>query len=193
MSELLDNISNSQSADNKGTDIMANGDTITLTIGEYKCSDGTCAGGGDMLATDDLHGTIRCLNDDASCILNGESSRRGISVSGTGSGKLTIRAIRFRKGKTEYSGGGVAIEDGAEVDFAFCVFDSCEALSGMYGGGGISVLSGSTVVNIYATTFTGNRARGGGQDVYNYGGSMAIHDTCPPPYSANTPRRGEEI
>ena len=173
-------------------DIMANGDTTTLSVGEYKCSDGTCAGDYDMLSTYNLYGTIQCFNDDVSCVLDGQSSRRGMYVVGTGSGKLTIRAIRFYQMKiVDYAGAGMFIGNGAKVDVILCVFDTCEITSRDYGGGGIYVKSGT--VDIYATAFTGNSATSGnGDDIYNTDdGTVTIHDTCPSPYSANTPTQGK--
>ena len=173
-------------------DIMANGDTTTLSVGEYKCSDGTCNVDYDMLSTKNLYGTIQCFNDDVSCVLDGQSSRRGMYVVGTGSGKLTIRAIRFYKGKNWGSGGGVWIGDGAKIDITLCVFDSCEAssTSSSTGGGGIYV--SYSAVSIYATAFTGNSAASGnGDDIYNDYGTVTIHDTCPTPHSANTPTQGK--
>ena len=147
-----------------------------------------------MLYTHDLYGAIQCLSDDASCVLDGESSRRVMYVYGTGSGKLTIRAIRFYKGK--YSrGGGVYINNDAKVDITLCVFDSCEATytSSNYGGGGIYVSSSGDTVNIYATTFTANSVSNGNRDdIRNPSdGTVTIHGTCPSPYSANTPTQGK--
>ena len=191
MTQLWDKVSSGYcSSCNTGTEIMANGGTTTLTVGEYKCSDGTCASSGIMLETYYLYGAIQCLNDDASCVLDGESSRRGMSAYGTGSGKLTIRAIRFYKGKSS-TGGGVYVGSAGKVDFTLCVFDSCEATStySSNGGGGIYVYSGN--VNIYATTFTGNSAATDGDDIYRSSGTVTIHDTCPSPYSANTPTQGK--
>ena len=203
MTELFDKVSNT------GADIMTNGDTTTLSVGEYKCSDGTCSTTSNMLTTANLYGTIRCLNDDASCILNGESYRRVMYVSGTGPDKLTIRAIRFYKAKSGSVGAGVFVADdgegvydgGAKVDFTLCVFDSCQSTLSFSGGGGIYVSSGfGPTVNIYATTFTGNSAASGnGNDIYivaaqtstAVAGTVTIHGTCPTPYSANTPKQGK--
>ena len=53
----------------------------------------------------------------------------------------------------------------------------------------------STLVNIYATSFAGNSAKSGkGGDIYNddYNLGTFIHGTCPPPYSAITPKKGKE-
>ena len=194
MTELWNKVSNDESSSsNIGTDIMANGDTTTLSVGEYKCSDGSsCADVWVMLATYHVTGTIRCLNDDATCVLDGESSRRGLRV--TDSVKLTIRAIRFYRGRDWRGGdgGGIYVSYSAKVDINLCVFDSCEATDSNYGGGGIFVSSMDSVVNIYATTFTRNKAgNGGGDDIYKKSGSVTIHDTCPSPYSANTPTQGK--
>ena len=181
-----------------GTDIMANDDTTTLSVGEYKCSDGTCADdrpnteapdSDSMLVTEGLYGTIQCVNDDASCVLDGESSRRGIRVFGVLYMKLTIRAIRFYKGKADDGGGICVSTHTSKVDIILCVFDSCEATRQ---GGGIFVVD--CTANIYATTFTGNSAPSGavGVDIFNNsGGAVTIHETCPSPYSAYTPKRGK--
>ena len=194
ITQLWDKVSNGvkYGAIAVGTNIMANGGTTTLSVGEYKCSDGTCAHSDKMLYTGDIYGTIQCLNDDASCVLDGELSRRGMYVDGTGSGKLTVRAIRFYKGKSTY-GGGVYVGWDAKVDIALCVFDSCEDNS-IYGGGGIYVdHSSNNLVNIYATAFTGNSAASGnGDDIYRGSGTVTIHETCPSPYSANTPTQGKK-
>ena len=172
----------------KGNNNTANGDTTTLSAGVYKCSDGTCPGDHDMLYTYNLYGTIQCLNDHASfCVLDGESIRRLMYVRGEVSDKLTIRAIRFYKGKGSIGGGGVNV-DGAVVDITLCVFDSCETYS-HDGGGGIYVSGGT--LNIYGTTFKGNSAPNGyGDDIYRDRGTVTIHDTCPSPYTANTPTQG---
>ena len=193
MTELWDKVSNAFET-NQGENIMGNGHATTLKVGgEYKCSEGTCANDKSMLHTHDLYGTIQCFNDDASCVLNGESSRRGLYVSGTGStgATLTIRAIRFYKGHAD-GGGGVYVDDAAKVDITLCVFDSCEATDSSNGGGGIFAIDSGTVVNIYATTFTGNSAASGnGGDFYRNGGSGTIHNTvCPSPYSDTTPTQG---
>ena len=192
MTELFDKVSNT------GADIMTNGDTTTLSVGEYKCSDGTCADdrpnteapdSDSMLVTEGLYGTIQCVNDDASCVLDGESSRRGIRVFGVLYMKLTIRAIRFYKGKADDGGGICVSTHTSKVDIILCVFDSCEATRQ---GGGIFVVD--CTANIYATTFTGNSAPSGavGVDIFNNsGGAVTIHETCPSPYSAYTPKRGK--
>ena len=182
-----------------GSNKMANGDTATLSVGQYKCSDGTCEPNPDdgMIRTIFLSGTIQCLNDDASCVLDGELNRRVMRVAGTSNGKLTIRAIRFYKGKHS-AGGGVELIQSSKVDIVLCVFDSCEAYSdASHDGKGAAINLGSDGnggnINIYATTFVGNSApSGGGNDIYAESGTVTIHDTCPSPYSANTPTKGKK-
>ena len=199
MKELFKKVSNNDNAKNKGRNIMTKGDTTILSAREYKCSDGTCAGAETMLSIKNMYGTIRCMIDDASCVLNGESKRRGMWVLGTDSGTLTIRAIRFKNGKSGKSngGGGVGIANvsAAKIDIILCVFDSCEATNqppqNLKGGGGILV-KGATV-NIYATRFTGNSAPDGkGKDIRRTGGNVNLHNNvCPSPYSAITPTQGK--
>ena len=194
MTELFNKVSNNDKSNNKGTSIMANGDTTILDVGEYKCSGATCAGSTNMLSTKDLYGTIRCTIDDASCVLNGESSRRGMWVQGTDSGTLTLRAIRFYRGK-DVAGGGLEVLNNAIVQVVLCVFDSCQATDTGRGGGGICVghIGSNTAVNIYATTFTGNSAPDGkGKDIRRTGGNVNLHNNaCPSPYSAITPTQGK--
>ena len=170
---------------------MANGDTTILAVGPYKCSDGTCANSHIMLYIDDLNGEVKCVEDNASCVLDGENARRGMNVFGTGSGTLILRALTFNKGyRSGGSGGGVYIMDGAMVDLKLCIFSNNRATSGDWGGGAIYVLSGT--VNTYGTSFSGNTAdSGNGDDIVKATGTITIHNTCPSPYSSNTPIQGK--
>jgi predicted outer membrane repeat protein len=200
MNWLFNTVSNYGS--NSGNSIMANGDTVILAVGSYKCPEGTCAGSGDMLWTSGLNGEVKCVEDNASCVLDGENERRGMRVDGTGSGTLILRALTFDKGYNTYPGGGVHIREGAVVDLELCVFSNNRATGG-YGGGAIYVASNpaassGTTVNIYGTSFNGNTADSGrGDDIYRDSsgwGSQAtitIHNTCPSPYSSNTPFQGK--
>jgi hypothetical protein len=169
---------------------MANGDTAILAVGPYKCSEGTCADIGIMLVTGDLNGEVKCVEDNASCVLDGENQRGLMDVKGTGSGTLILRALTFDKGYAA-AGGGVWIGGGAIVDLELCIFSNNRAFNVDYGGGAIIVSSGTTV-NAYGTTFNGNTADSGiGNDVYRFGGTITIHNTCPSPYSSNTPIQGK--
>jgi hypothetical protein len=148
-----------------------------------------------MLWTNDLNGEVKCVEDNASCVLDGENARRGIQVEGTGSGTLVLRAITFKDGEAD-SGGGVDIYNGAIVDIELCVFTNCRATGTIEygaGGGGIFVYTYQSTVNIYGTHFTGNTANSGnGDDIYReLGLAVTIHDTCPSPYSSNTPIQGK--
>jgi hypothetical protein len=105
---------------------MDNGDTAVAAKGPYRCSDGTCAASSSMLFTEDLDGEFRCAVDDASCVIDGELSRRGLKVYGTGSGVLTLRALSFVNGKV-WGGGGVYIAFSAIVDIQLCAFSNCRA------------------------------------------------------------------
>ena len=176
-------------ADNTGNSIMPNGDTAVLAVGVYKCSDGTCSSSGTMLITDGLHGEVKCEEDDAVCVLNGEGTRRGMRVWGTGASTLYLRALTFQDGEANL-GGGVLIQSGAIVTIELCVFSNCRATS--TGGGAIFVESSGTTVNTYGTSFNDNTAASGnGDDIKRTSGTITIHNTCPSPYSSNTPIQGQ--
>ena len=169
---------------------MANGDTAVVAVGAYTCSEGTCASSETMLWTDNLNGEVKCFNDDSSCILNGEQTRRGMYVYGNGAPSLTLRALTFKDGEAG-TGGGVSIWYGAIVTIELCVYSNCRS-TGSLGGGAIYVTGSATTVNIYGTTFSGNAAASGnGDDIYKNLGTITIHNTCPSPYSSNTPTQGE--
>jgi hypothetical protein len=167
--------------------IMANGDTTILAVGSYKCSEGTC-GDPFVLWTIALYGEIKCVEDNASCVLDGENERRLMAVQRTGSGTLILRALTFDKG----SGweGAAYIMDGAKVDLELCTFSN----NRMINYGAIQVAHIETSVNVYGTSFSGNIAdSGNGADIYNNAnaGTITIHNTCPSPYSSNTPIQGK--
>jgi hypothetical protein len=134
------------------------------------------------------------VEDNATCLLDGESTRRVMLVDHTGSGSLILFAITFKEGKSEDGGGGIFINPGSLVDIHMCVFSNCRAIraSGrIIGGGAIRVANSLTsFVNIYGTSFNGNDASGSGDDIHNFG-TITIHNTCPPPYSSNTPTQGK--
>jgi hypothetical protein len=192
MNGLFNTVSNGvYTGGNTANSIMANGETAILAVGPYKCSEGTCSGSYTMLYTDDLNGEVKCVEDNASCVLDGENARRGMEVWGTGSGTLILRALTFDEGYASW-GGGVYIQQGATVDLKLCVFSFNRATSSNYGGGAIYVYVSGTTVNIYGTSFNGNTADSWyGDDIYNDGGTITIHNTCPSPYSSNTPIQGK--
>ena len=190
MNGLFNTLSNyAGSGYNTGNSIMPNGATAVLAVGVYKCSDGPCSASYSMLYTDGLHGEVKCEEEDASCVLNGEGTRRGMAVSGTGAGTLFLCALTFQEGEVNW-GGGVWIDSGAIVTIELCVFSNCRATS--TGGGAIYVSSSGGTVNAYGTSFNDNTAdSGNGDDIYRNGGTITIHNTCPSPYSSNTPIQGE--
>jgi hypothetical protein len=107
-------------------------------------------------------------------------------VYGTGSGTLILRALTFDKGYADY-GGGVYISRNAIVDLELLVFSNNRATSSSFGGGAIIFDSSGTTINAYGTRFSGNTAdSGNGDDIYRYGGTITIHNTCPSPYSSIT-------
>jgi predicted outer membrane repeat protein len=194
MNGLFNTVSNYDNmlwADNTGNSIMANGDTTILAVGPYKGSEGTCAASHSMLLTADLNGEVKCVEDNASCVLDGENARRVMYVMGTGSGTLILRALTFDKGYANI-GGGVYIRDGAIVDLELLVFSNNRATDSNRGGGAIYIYASGTTVNIYGTRFNENTAdSGNGDDIYKHSGTITIHNTCPSPYSSNTPIQGK--
>jgi hypothetical protein len=194
MNGLFNTVSNGVwSGYNTGNSIMANGDTAILADGSYKCSDGTCAGDYTMLYTHDLNGEVKCVEDNASCVLDGENERRGMEVWGTGSATLILRALTFHKGSAG-TGGGVRISNGATVDLELLVFSNNRAkeVSLMGGdGGAIHVAGSGTTVNVYGSYFNGNTAYRDGDDINIEAGTITIHNTCPSPYSCSTPIQGK--
>jgi hypothetical protein len=174
-----------------------------------------------MLYTYGLNGEVKCVEDNTSCVLDGENARRGMWVEGTGSGRLILRALTFDKGYAS-RGGGVYIDYGAIVDLELCIFSNNRATSSTFGGGAIFAEGSGTSVNVYGTSFNGNTALygGNGHDIYrNDDGSdddgsdddgsdddgsdddgsdddgsptITIHNTCPSPYSSNTPIQGKK-
>ena len=195
MNGLFNTLSNAPTSwtfvDNTGNSIMPNGATAVLAVGVYECSGGTCAGD-TMLATEGLNGILKCLEDNASCILNGEQTRGGMYVWGTGASTLFLRALTFKDGETTGSGGGVYIRDGAIVTIELCVFSNCRSTSSSSGGGAIYLQISGTTVNVYGTSFNDNTAASGnGDDIYRSSGTITIHNMCPSPYSSNTPIQGK--
>jgi hypothetical protein len=197
MTSLFNTVSNafdSFKVTNTGNAIMANGNTAIMAIGLYKCSEGTCAGSSNMLYIEGLNGHVKCVEDNASCHLNGEQAIRLMSVDGTGGGKLTLRALGFVGGKAR-EGGGVYFNSNAIVDIELCLFVNCLGMSSVYGGGGIYVWSGD--INLYGTNFNHNFALSGkGADIYinsiNHDpGKFTIHDICPSSYSSTIPYKGK--
>ncbi|GMI44416.1 hypothetical protein TrCOL_g8316 [Triparma columacea] len=191
---LFNTVSNyAGSGYNTGDSIMADGDTAVLADGSYKCSEGPCAHSSSMLTTDDLNGEVKCVEDNASCVLDGENARQLMYVRGTGSGTLILRALTFDKGYAGF-GGGVRINSGAIVDLKLCIFTNNRATSSDYGGGAVNVYNDGTTVNVYGTRFNGNTAdSGNGHDIYTLSGTITIHNTCPSPYSSNTPIQGSAL
>ena len=194
MNVLFNTVSNADNeyTSNTGNSLMANGDSAILAVGPYKCPEGTCATSNTMLYTHDLNGEVKCVEDNASCVLDGENARRGMTVYGTGSGTLILRALTFDKGYTTGGGGGVLITFGAIVDLELCIFSNNRATNSGDGGGAFFVFNSGTSVNVYGTSFNGNTAdSGNGDDIYRYSGTITIHNTCPSPYSSNTPIQGK--
>jgi len=175
-----------------GNTIMSNDDRVKLIVKTYQCVAGkTCSSGDSMLFSNDRSGSVVCANDSADCVIDGQSTRRGLRVDGDGSKTLTLRALTFYNGHA-VEGGGI-YNSGNTVNVVLCVFKSCTGTQILYGGGGIYT---SRDVKIYATRFEDNSSDGGdGNDIIRDGspgqGSVIVYDTCPSPYEANTPTKGK--
>ena len=64
-----------------------------------------------MIAMNKLFGEVKCINDDASCVLDGERARRVMFVGGfSGENTIAIRAFTFKNGE---GGGGGGERQGA--------------------------------------------------------------------------------
>jgi hypothetical protein len=116
-------------------------------------------------------------------------------LEGTGSNILTLKALRIINGQAS-TGGGFYITEDAIVTIELCVFSNCRATSSSVGGGAIYVQGAGTTINAYGTSFNGNAAGlGNGDDIYrdsDWGSpTITIHNTCPSPYSSNTPTQGK--
>ena len=166
---------------------MTNGDRALLAPGTYVC--GTCAYSNLMFVTLNLFGSIICADGIQTCILDGQGARRILYVDGTDVSKLTIKGIRFHRGThpiATYYGGGIYMQNSAEVTLEFCAFTSCSAAK----GGAIAISFDSTLT-IYTTSFTSNTAtnNNGSDDILN-GANLAIFDSCPEGFTG-LPDEGE--
>lgn len=190
MDGFFNTVSNYAST-NIGNSIMNNGDTTVVAVGVYKCTGGTCASSSRMLYTGELSGEVKCVEDNASCVIDGENERRVMNVRGTGGLTLTIRAFTFLQGEISV-GGGISVLADALVDIELCTFSNCRATSASLGGGAIYVSGSETNINIMGTSFTGNVAdSGNGNDIYRNDGTITVSDSCPSPYDVKTPIQGE--
>ena len=186
----------------KNGDPEGEGGTVRLSMGNYKCSDGTCTDGVNMLPIKEFRGEIRCEAYRAGCILNGESSRRIMAVDGTATHALKLQSLKFYKGKADKGAGLYVHGEKTEIIIEMCVFGSNEATgSGSdFGGGGIMLdatpLGGSKYnVKLVSTSFTGNTAEssGNGDDIYSKSGDAAILDNpCPWPFQKKSPVKGKK-
>jgi hypothetical protein len=182
-----------------GNSIMSGGSKVQLAVGEYKCSEGKCAIYLHyvMLHSHGLFGDIKCKEETASCVINGEDSKRLLDIRGTGGETLTLRAVHFVNGKFDFTG-GVFIDSGAVVDIELCIFSNCKATpqvdSANKGGGAIYVWDAATV-QIYGTQFVNNTAEGFEDEIYNSQtkpGEINVHNVCPTPYFLTEPIQGKK-
>ena len=93
-------------AEMQGNNILDAGDIAILDTGSYSCNTGeNCARSDTMVYTWNLATEVKCVEDDASCILDLQGIMRGMGVGGTGplpstptADTLTIRALTFDNG-----------------------------------------------------------------------------------------------
>ena len=178
--------------------------TINVASGTYQCNingtdcDAPSFSGMQMLKLERLSGSIACASDSPdSCVLDAQSSRCVMSVLGTNSTKLTLRALTFQNGQCD-SGGGISIYYNSIIDIVLCHFTNCKSTgSSPYSGGGAIEVSGNQAidVNIYASQFTTNSALFT-RDILNYeyeneSGSVTIYSNCPSPYESRTSVQGK--
>ena len=209
MSELHSKISNYPTTTGGdytvGTDLMASGDTVVLAIGSYRCSEGTCSksvGERRMVMSQLFSGLWECESHyEAQCVIDCESSdsgsegRKGIVVMTTNAngGTLTIKALTFFDALANF-GAGLNVNGDSNVDLHFCKFVNCRSNIKSLGGGAMMVNSygGPSNINIYSTTFTNDID--GEADIFTGSNTVvSIHDTCPSPYSSNTPIQGSAL
>ena len=96
--------------DEYGSDLMGNGDKVTLADGVYS---------GGTLETVDLFGEVRCLA--SACVLDGENTNGIMLVFGTGEGVLTLRGLKFYKGYTP------VVSDPSPTSFPFLHLSLCHS------------------------------------------------------------------
>jgi len=193
MGGLFEKISNYVTT-NTGEAIIANGDIVLLSTGTYKCSGsaGTCVNAWNMLYTNNLFGSLKCVDEaEAACVVDGEDERRGIRIVGTGGAALKIRACTFTKGLADESNGGaIEVREDAIVDLILVKFSSCQAT----GTGGGAIYVEQATVNIFGSTFTTNNANlGDGDDIFRFSGTVTVENTCPSPYAAKSPQQGSPL
>jgi len=182
---------------------MKSSQSTSLALATYSCDDYTCENDREMVGPKNLDGAIKCAYDSAGCVMDGENSRRIMTIYGTKRGTLIIRAITFKNGNAAQGvGGGINIaanpylEWQSVVELVLCLFTACKAqkVDLFSGGGAIGFHGANTRVSLFATRFTGNTAASGdGNDIYRSDdkSTMIIDNTCPPPYNDNTLTQGE--
>ncbi|GMI08239.1 hypothetical protein TrVE_jg10449 [Triparma verrucosa] len=173
---------------------MGTGDVAQLASETFACGSSSCSSAyasSLLLSTSNLWGTVKCVVDDGSCVIDGSDSRRIMAVDScteSSCGTLVVRGITFTKGRTNYGNGG-AINLRGRINIEMCIFSGNEATSS-YSGAGIYIYGSSSVVNIYGTTFSGNTG-GSGADIYRSSGTVTVSDSCPTGAGSST--RGSSL
>ena len=177
----------------QGSNVIPNSHKALLAVKTFRCNESgsDCASSSKMFDLRNFYGSIACANDNADCVLDGESTRQVMYVYGTDAQTLTFRALTFKSGRA-FVGGAIYCQGSSTIiDIVFCAFIDCRATSSSNGGGAVYLYSYPTI-NVYGSRFSGNTAHSGnGGDIYKYYGTITIHDTCPSPYTANIPSQGK--
>jgi len=106
--------------------------------------------------------TIEGRNGATNTIIDGETTRQDLVVTGTGT--VTVRGLTLTNGSSSATGGAVNVTSTGTVTLDQCVIDSSTAVTN---GGGVYVDSGT--VNLTSTSLTGNDAELGGNLYVNAG------------------------
>ena len=160
-----------------GTAVMANGDTVTVSSGNFEA--GSAHASYVIFSLYGLYGNIMCVDDELSCVLHGSGTRRIMYIGGTSGSLLELRSLVFTNGYTD-TGGGLYTGTNARVSLVMCSFQQNE---GTIGAGGIYASYGD-VVDLYGVSFSGNTspiepAIYNSGDIGNWNGAtITIHSSC---------------
>ena len=185
---LFNLISNYAGVDNRGNNIVNNGDLVVAA--EETFSGAPYAWVHSLYYTENIYFSLVCSGAMHSCVLDGSNNRRIMAISGTGSGTMRLSGIHFKDGYPgNYNGGALYIYSSALVSLVACKFSSNHA--GSYGGAIYAKESG-TAINLYLSYFDENSASSGDDISAEKSASVTVHSTCPQDWSG-TPESGSDL